>query len=315
MIQSTPPLPCLDTRRRADDMERPRRVQLIVNAVSATRCADAVLALGGSPCMGATTAEEAEETSGRCDATLLNFGTPTSEAIAKSVLDARVVVVDPVGVGLRTRGEVIRRWLDARAQRVRDAASTRGVSDMITVIKGNRSEIEALLRMYEIEGTLGANVSVTPDSEAAADEDENGVLAALRSLVKRVEGERDDELETLVVLCTGPVDYVVSRCNSFARRESHVESFSHVSGAGCVLGAVVAWALATHRCASDRPLTVNVCGNAASVYRRIGFDAENDLESHAPASFFVRFMDALFQHKRSFPDMFERWYADDDEML
>lgn len=295
-------------------MERPRRVQLIVNAVSATRCADAVLALGGSPCMGATTAEEAEETSTRCDATLLNFGTPTSEAIANSVLDARVVVVDPVGVGLRTRGEVIRRWLDARARRVRDRAASDGATEMITVVKGNRSEIEALLRMYALEGTLGASVSVTPDSETAEEEDENGVLAALGSLVRRLEGDRDDELETFVVVCTGSVDYVVSRSDSLALRESHVESFAHFSGAGCVLGAVVAWALATHRGASDVRSTVNVCGNAASVYRKIGVTAEDDMESYGPASFSVRFMDALFQHKRGFPSMFERWHVVDDEM-
>ena len=104
--------------------------------------------------------------------------------------DPVMAVVDPVGVGLRTRGEVIRRWLDARARRVRDRAASDGATEMITVVKGNRSEIEALLRMYALEGTLGASVSVTPDSETAEEEDENGVLAALGSLVRRLEGER-----------------------------------------------------------------------------------------------------------------------------
>ena len=61
------------------DIGRPPRVQLIVNAAVASKCADVALAAGGAPVMGCTTAEEARECASKVDVTLLNFGTPTKE--------------------------------------------------------------------------------------------------------------------------------------------------------------------------------------------------------------------------------------------
>ena len=75
------------------DIGRPPRVQLIVNAAVASKCADVALAAGGAPVMGCTTAEEARECASKVDVTLLNFGTPTTEEIANAVVDARAVVV------------------------------------------------------------------------------------------------------------------------------------------------------------------------------------------------------------------------------
>ena len=102
---------------------------------------------GRRPGHGCTTAEEARECASKVDVTLLNFGTPTTEEIANAVVDARAVVVDPVGAGLGTRGGVIERWL-TRAARGARAARAEGDDGYKTWVKGNRSEMEALVRMF-----------------------------------------------------------------------------------------------------------------------------------------------------------------------
>ena len=64
------------------------KVQLIANAATCAKVVDVALAAGAKPIMGATTPAEASETCDKVDATLLNFGTPTTEAIAAAAFDA-----------------------------------------------------------------------------------------------------------------------------------------------------------------------------------------------------------------------------------
>ena len=98
-----------------DDARASPKVQLIMNACSASKAADVVLAVGAKPCMGCTTYEEAALTASLCDVTVLNFGTPTTAEIANAVLSAQNVVVDPVGCGLETRGRTVKEWLERAA--------------------------------------------------------------------------------------------------------------------------------------------------------------------------------------------------------
>lgn len=291
------------------------RVQLIVNAVSATRCADAVLALGGLHALGATTPEETRETASKSHATLVNFGTPTSEEIAWAALDARIVVVDPVGIGLATRGAVIKRWLEERRRRMLAAHREYKYSScvetlMVTVIKGNRSEMEALLRLYglgEDVATLGAKISSTPDYEATTESEKvhSQIADALCQLMYSL-------YPVTAALCTGKFDYRAScdwsddvgECDfvtaGMTRETPSVSAFSKFSGAGCVLGAV----LATHLAQHIGPGTTNedvvwYVERAACMYRALGADIEQSEPSAGPTSFLARFMDRLAE-----PDSF-----------
>ncbi len=142
------------------------KVQLIANAATCAKVVDVALAAGAKPIMGATTPAEASETCNKVDATLLNFGTPTTEAIAAAVASASIVVVDPVGCGLDARGVNVKRWLDYRMN---------GKPNTIhTLVKGNASEMAALMRMYGLRNeemklcdAAGVTTSDTAENEVA----------------------------------------------------------------------------------------------------------------------------------------------------
>lgn len=268
--------------RAMDKKERPPRVQLIVNAAVASKCADVALAAGGAPVMGCTTVDEARECASRVDVTLLNFGTPTTEEIANAVLDARLIVVDPVGAGLVTRGGVIKRWLERRRTATR-AARAEGDDGLRTWVKGNRSEMEALVRMFfpDREGfTLGAEVSATPESVESA-----SAGSAARS-AEAVLSELAVELD-MEIVCTGRTDVVVGKNQGryglkYAGDDNDVETFGRFSGAGCCLGAVLAVKVAS----GIEP------GVVLGEYRVHGKRAE--AKSNGPASFQISFLDELY---------------------
>ena len=267
--------------RAMGDIGRPPRVQLIVNAAVASKCADVALAAGGAPVMGCTTAEEARECASKVDVTLLNFGTPTTEEIANAVVDARAVVVDPVGAGLGTRGGVIERWLTRRRAATR-AARAEGDDGYKTWVKGNRSEMEALVRMFfpDREGfTLGAEVSATPESVESAES--ASAAQPAETVLRELAMELDME-----IVCTGRTDFVVGKDEEgyvlkYAGDDDDVVTFGRFSGAGCCLGAV----LAVKAASGIEP------GVVLKEYRVHGKRAE--AKSNGTGSFQVNFLDEL----------------------
>lgn len=266
----------------------PPRVQLIVNAAVASKCADVALAVGGAPVMGCTTPDEARECASRVDVTLLNFGTPTTEEIASAVLDARWIVVDPVGAGLVTRGGVIKRWLERRRATTR-AARAAGDDGMKTWVKGNRSEMEALVRIFfpDREGfTLGAEVSATPESVESASA---GSAARSAEVLRELAMELDME-----IVCTGHTDIVIGIDEGEYRLtymgcQNDVVMFRRFSGAGCCLGAVLAVMVRYGLDSLD----------VVQLYRAHGMSAEE--KSNGPASFQISFLDELYNRWGSVP--------------
>ena len=266
-----------------DDARASPKVQLIMNACSASKAADVVLAVGAKPCMGCTTYEEAALTASLCDVTVLNFGTPTTAEIANAVLSAQNVVVDPVGCGLETRGRTVKEWLERRGAVARDASDVR---PMRTVVKGNRSEIEALIELFAVNGSVGANLSVTPES-SDGDCAEKDVFDALNQL--------SEKLGAMIVM-TGSVDYVTTprstRVDGAPGNEA-VHKFDapilqKFSGAGCCLGAFLAATVPGSGLANARALRASCL-----VYRRIATDVVRLGNFSGPASFQVAFFDAL----------------------
>ena len=78
----------------------------ITNVVTVKDCANAVLAVGGSPIM-ANEPEEAEEITGIANSLLINIGTLTTSQVetmkksAKKAVQSNIpLVLDPVGVGI-----------------------------------------------------------------------------------------------------------------------------------------------------------------------------------------------------------------------
>jgi hydroxyethylthiazole kinase len=234
--------------------------------------------------MGCTTAEEAALTASHCDVTVLNFGTPTTRDIANAVLNARVVVVDPVGCGLETRGKMVKAWLEAR-RTVKD--TTDCPITMETIVKANRSEIEALIRLFGVDGSVGANLSVTPES-SDCEYNEDTIYETLFAL--------SAELGGMWIVMTGRVDYIAHwkgphsphlKPHYCAVREYDSPMLQRFSGAGCCLGAFLA-AVGALELSNAEELR-----SRCREYRKVAADVVRDGKFRGPASFQVAFFDGL----------------------
>jgi hydroxyethylthiazole kinase len=308
-------------------------VQLVTNAATCAKVVDCALAIGAKPVMGASTPEEAAEACAKVGATLLNFGTPTGEPVARAVVSAAVVVVDPVGCGLATRGAAVKRWLEYRKEYRKEHRKGGKPRTVHTVVKGNASEMAALMRLYglgEAEaallGATGASVSATAEAEVGAARDETMEEAEKRDRVVMIAlSALSGALDAYVVM-TGAVDYGVPREDQgdtvWVTREDNCAVLTRFSGAGCCLGGVIAAFVAAHGLGAAKPLSsyrnsvfrtadrtsVSTPGAAygspradpvraaCAWYRRVAAEVEATMgSSPGPASFQAAFFDALAQ--------------------
>ena len=158
---------------------------------------------------------------------------------------------------------------------------------MRTVVKGNRSEIEALIEMFGVDGSVGANLSVTPES-SDGDCAEKDVFDALNQL--------SEKLGAMIVM-TGSVDYMCTTPRSTrvdgapgneAVHEFDAPILQKFSGAGCCLGAFLAATVLGSGLENASALRASCL-----VYRRIATDVVRLGNFSGPASFQVAFFDAL----------------------
>ena len=248
-------------------------VHTITNYVTANDCANLLLAAGASPIM-ADAPEEASQIAAIADAVVLNLGTLNAyrrEAIwlaGKAAHAAgKPIVMDPVGVGAS----------DFR----RDTAQTLLVEAKPTVIRGNRSEIHALLT-----GETGERGVDTADLRDTGDE-------TARLLAKQTGA---------VVLQTGETDLVTD-----GERMISIHGGSRmlclVTGAGCMLSALTGAFLAANpelplQAAASAAETMSVCAEIAA--KRLPADEGN-------ASFRTRLIDAMCNLT---PEIFRKWRND-----
>ena len=292
------------------------KIQLIANAAAAPRMADVALAVGARPIMGCTTVEETVEVRGKTDGCVLNFGTPTTEAIAEAVgvdeidLGAgdggrveRILVMDPVGCGLESRGRRVRKWIEGlRARAGGGDSKVVGRGRVFGyVIKGNASEIEALLRLTvdSLETTktktttrvsVGASVSCTAESSVGdgrgvgTDAEKAGqIFDALQRLCE-VTG-------CLAVVMTGKTDYVYTfHGERWSSDENSCETLEKWTGAGCALGVVMAAFIAAN--GDD---LFSALQAACQWYRRVARRCADKFPELGPFSFQARFFDELYR--------------------
>ena len=245
-------------------------VHTITNYVTANDCANLLLAAGASPIM-ADAPEEASQIAAIADAVVLNPGTLNSyrrEAIRIAGKTAHTagkpVVMDPVGVGAS----------DFR----RDAAQMLLNEAKPTVIRGNRSEIRALLTGET--GERGVDTADLPEGDG-----ENARLLAKQT--------------GAVVLQTGETDLVTDG-EQVLRVQGGSDMLCLVTGAGCMLSALTGAFLAAN---PDRPLlaaaaaaeTMSVCAEIAQRRLRTG---------EGNASFRTRLIDAMCNLT---PETFRKW--------
>lgn len=291
------------------------KIQLIANAAAAPRMADVALAVGARPIMGCTTVEETVEVRGKTDGCVLSFGTPTTEAIAEAVrvdeidLGAgdegrfeRVLVMDPVGCGLESRGRRVKKWIEGLRARAGGGDPTVVGRGRVFgyVIKGNASEIEALLRLtvdssettakMTMRVSVGASVSCTAESslgdgrDVGTDAEKTGqIFDALQKLCE-VTG-------CLAVVMTGKTDYVYTFCGErWSSDENSCETLEKWTGAGCALGVVMAAFIAAN--GDD---LFSALQAACQWYRRVARRCADEFPELGPFSFQARFFDELYR--------------------
>ena len=194
----------------------------ITNSVTINDCANAVLAIGGSPFM-AEDAEELEEVVTIADVLVINIGKLSKEQVEAMKISAETanktntpIVLDPVGVGVtelrnRTTLDLIENY-------------------KIAAIRGNISEIKAIAKLTGVidENNTAKGVDVNADDIIT---EEN--LKYNGEIIK----ELANNLDT-TILASGPLD-ILSDGETTIAIDNGDDMMPLITGSGCMLSSIV----------------------------------------------------------------------------
>ena len=234
-------------------------VHQITNYVTVTDCANATLAIGGSPVMAHSILETAEMAS-LSQAVLLNIGTPDETSAAAMLRAGQAanrnkipVVLDPVGAGATPfRKELCETLLHGM---------------QVDILRGNQAEIRALLQLSS--GTRGV--------DSLDDQEDFGELAA-----------RAAREFHCIAAVTGRID-CISDGQKLIRIANGHPVLQKITGTGCMCSALCA------TCAGACPdnlleaaaTGIAISGTAGEIA------AENLLPHEGTGTFHLRLMDAF----------------------
>lgn len=194
----------------------------ITNSVTINDCANAVLAIGGSPFM-AEDAEELEEVVTIADVLVINIGKLSKDQIESMKISAKTanetgtpIILDPVGVGVT----------ELRNKTTMDLVENYD----ITAIRGNISEIKAIAKLSGVldENNKAKGVDVNADDIIT---EEN--LKANGDLIC----ELASKLNT-VILASGPID-ILSDGETTIAIDNGDYMMPLITGSGCMLSSIV----------------------------------------------------------------------------
>ena len=194
----------------------------ITNSVTINDCANAVLAIGGSPFM-AEDAEELEEVVTIADVIVINIGKLSKDQIESMEISAKTanktntpIVLDPVGVGVTE---------------LRNRTTLNLIENYdITAIRGNISEIKAIANLVGVldESNTAKGVDVNADDIIT---EEN--LKANGDLICTLA----EKLNT-VILASGPID-ILSDGETTVVIDNGDDMMPLITGSGCMLSSIV----------------------------------------------------------------------------
>lgn len=194
----------------------------ITNYVTVNDCANAVLAIGGSPFMAEDPNEVCEVVT-IADALVINIGTLTKPQIESMKIATKKanetntpLILDPVGVGVT----------EIRTKTTLDIINECDIS----VIRGNISEIKAIANLTGVieKSNTAKGVDVNIDDVITKDN-----LKANGEIIKQTA----KELNT-TILATGPID-ILSNGEKVIFIDNGDEIMSKITGSGCMLSAIV----------------------------------------------------------------------------
>ena len=195
--------------------------ECITNIVTVNDCANAVLAIGGSPVM-TEESEEIEDFVKISDVVVINIGTTNKNQIKAMKIAAECankintpVVIDPVGVGIG----------DLRNNIVLDLLKFN-----IAAIRGNMSEIKAIAKLKGIldDNNTAKGVDVCLDDVVSEENlKENGEL--IKTLA--------DKLNT-VIIASGKIDIISDGKTTIAIKNGD-DMMPLITGSGCMLTSIL----------------------------------------------------------------------------
>lgn len=191
-------------------------VHCITNSVTMNDCANAILAVHGSPIM-ADEIKEVEDITSICQALVINIGTlneRTVEAMIKAGQKANAlnhpVILDPVGAGASSfRSETTFRLLN---------------KIQFSVIRGNISEIKTVYQ--GIGTTKGVDADI---NDIVNEENLDETIDFARELSQRTGA---------IIAITGAID-IIADANHATIIRNGCPNMSRITGTGCMLSAIL----------------------------------------------------------------------------
>ena len=194
----------------------------ITNSVTINDCANAVLAIGGSPFM-AEDAEELGEVVTIADVLVINIGKLSKSQIESMKISAKKanetntpIILDPVGVGVT----------NLRNKTTMDLIENYNMA----AIRGNISEIKAIAKLTGVldESNTAKGVDVNVDDIVTEEnlKDNGEIIKELAS-----------KLNT-TILASGPIDILTDGKTTIAI-DNGDEMMPLITGSGCMLSAIV----------------------------------------------------------------------------
>lgn len=191
-------------------------VHCITNSVTMNDCANAILAVHGSPIM-ADEIKEVEDITSICQSLVINIGTlneRTVEAMIKAGQKANAlnhpVILDPVGAGASSfRSETTFRLLD---------------KIQFSVIRGNISEIKTVYQ--GIGTTKGVDADI---NDIVNEENLDETIDFARELSQRTGA---------IIAITGAID-IIADANHATIIRNGCSNMSRITGTGCMLSAIL----------------------------------------------------------------------------
>lgn len=243
----------------------------ITNSVTINDCANAVLAIGGSPIM-AEDEEEMEEVVEIADVLVINIGKLSKEQIkAMNVSAAHAtktntpIVLDPVGAGIsQLRNNTIKYLVE---------------NNNITAIRGNISEIKAIANIVGLLNTESAakGVDVSEDDIISRDNLEiNGNL--VKELAKKLD---------TVIIASGPLD-IISNGETIVVLDNGDEMMPLITGSGCMLTSIVGSCVAVND-PFEGSILASIAMSLAGEKARKQVD-ENDLGTGSFRTFIIDYL-------------------------
>lgn len=197
-------------------------IDCITNYVTVNDCANAVLALGGSPAMS-TDELEAEEFVTISNSIVINLGSPLQKNLTLMQIVAEKckttntpLVLDPIAVGVTS---------------LRNSATKSIIQiNTPTVIRGNMSEIKAIGQLF--------NITSTDTKAKGVDVAENDIITNVNVEENaRIVTKIAKELKTTIAV-SGVIDIITNGDETYLIENGN-EVMSHITGTGCMLTCII----------------------------------------------------------------------------